>query len=194
MPQAVKPDLTPYSTTVDLTSTRDLLETKISESKNDLEAKLLEVKNELINYESSQTLSVNNYNSIKDVYCEYRTWNNFENTLQKILNSLKSNSYQIAKYIDTSLKRSKARSDKCFYWKPFTFVTMKRTEVFSPEQNSIDCWLDIYLQVITYRIYYIGFPEGGLDSNKRGANYLYYNCGFYSVIWNIEDCTCCDLL
>ena len=41
------PDLTSYSTTVDLTSTRDLLETKISEFKGHLEAELLQVKNEL---------------------------------------------------------------------------------------------------------------------------------------------------
>jgi hypothetical protein len=54
------PDLTSYSTTVDLTSTRDLLETKISESKDDLEAKLLAVKNELNKVDATVISSLRN--------------------------------------------------------------------------------------------------------------------------------------
>ena len=54
------PDLTSYSTTVDLTSTRDLLETKISEFKGHLEAELLQVKNQLSSVDTDLIASLRN--------------------------------------------------------------------------------------------------------------------------------------
>ena len=53
------PDLSSYSTTVDLTSTRALLEAKISEFKGHLEAELLVVKNELSSVDTDLINTIN---------------------------------------------------------------------------------------------------------------------------------------
>ena len=53
------PDLSAYSTTVDLTSTRALLEAKISEFKGHLEAELLVVKNELSSVDTDLINTIN---------------------------------------------------------------------------------------------------------------------------------------
>ena len=53
------PDLGAYSTTVDLTSTRALLEAKISEFKGHLEAELLVVKNELSSVDTDLINTIN---------------------------------------------------------------------------------------------------------------------------------------